>query len=119
MANTHAHAGDHEDRDISVFTVAKWVGALFGIVLSVMLVVYVLYHFRPSHADPELVLTRRMMSPALQPRPNDDMKAFLQEQHRQVTTYGWVDKATGRVRVPVEKAREMALQRGFPVRSGH
>ena len=120
LTEDHArgHATDHEDRDISVFTVGKWVGALFATVLSVMLIVYVLYHFRPSHADPDLVLNRKMMSPALQPRPDDDMKKFLEEENEALTTYGWVDKAAGRVRIPIDRAMDLVLQKGFPVRSG-
>lgn len=116
--HARGHATDHEDRDISVFTVGRWVIALFAIVLTSMLVVYVLYHFHPSHGDPELVLNRHMSQPALQPRPNDDMKKFLEEQEHDTTTYGWVDKAAGKVRLPIDRAMELSLQRGFPTRGG-
>ena len=34
-----------------------------------------------------------------------------------LTTYGWVDKQKGVVRVPIEVGKRLALQRGFPVRS--
>ena len=33
-----------------------------------------------------------------------------------LTTYGWVDKQKGIVRVPIEVGKQIALRRGFPVR---
>ena len=35
-----------------------------------------------------------------------------------LTTYGWVDKNAGTVRIPIDRAKELLLERGLPVR-GH
>ena len=45
-----------------------------------------------------------------------NLEAFSKHEHEVLTTYGIVDAATGEYRIPIEKAKEMVLQRGFPVR---
>lgn len=41
-----------------------------------------------------------------------DLKA---EATQQISTYGWVDRDAKIVHVPIERAMELALQKGFPV----
>jgi len=38
-----------------------------------------------------------------------------QEEHR-LTSYGWVDKGAGRVRIPIDRAMQLQLERGLPAR---
>jgi hypothetical protein len=33
-----------------------------------------------------------------------------------LTTYGWMDQNAGVVRLPIERAKELILERGLPVR---
>ncbi len=40
---------------------------------------------------------------------------FRGEAQKQITTYGWVDQDAKIVHVPIERAMEIALQKGFPV----
>lgn len=35
----------------------------------------------------------------------------------EISTYGWVDRDAKIVRVPIERAMELSLQKGFPVRA--
>jgi hypothetical protein len=37
-------------------------------------------------------------------------------EHEILTTYGWVDQSAGVVRLPIERAKELILERGLPVR---
>ena len=37
-------------------------------------------------------------------------------EHEMLTTYGWMDKSAGIVRLPIERAKELILERGLPVR---
>ena len=34
---------------------------------------------------------------------------------KQISTYGWIDQQAKIVHVPIERAMELALQKGFPV----
>ena len=45
-----------------------------------------------------------------------NLGAFREHEHRMLTTYGWVDQNAGTVRLPLEKAKELLMQRGLPVR---
>jgi len=45
-----------------------------------------------------------------------NLEAFRAREHEALTTYGWVDRNAGVVRIPVERAKELVLQRGLPVR---
>ena len=51
-------------------------------------------------------------APALQKRPEDDLKRFELEQRMALSGYGWVDRSKGLVRIPVEKAMRILAARG-------
>lgn len=54
--------------------------------------------------------------PRLQVNPAEDLKAYQVEEDAILHSYGWADKSAGVVRIPIERAMELSLQRGFPVR---
>ena len=56
--------------------------------------------------------------PRLQVDEFADIKAYRAQQETLLTTYGWVDKGAGKVRIPVERAMERLLEKGLPVRGG-
>jgi hypothetical protein len=56
--------------------------------------------------------------PLLQVHPAEDLKAYRAEEDAILGSYGWADKSAGTVRIPIERAMELSLQRGFPVRKG-
>jgi hypothetical protein len=62
--------------------------------------------FEPNRAPP---------NPRLQASEPLDLRAFREEQERTVTTYGWVDKSQGVVRIPVDEGMRLLLERGLPV----
>jgi hypothetical protein len=47
-----------------------------------------------------------------------DIEVLRRNENERLTTYGWVDKEKGIVRIPVDVAIEKALQKGFPERTG-
>jgi len=54
--------------------------------------------------------------PRLQVNPAEDLKAYQAEEDAILHSYGWADKSAGVVHIPIERAMELSLQRGFPVR---
>ena len=42
--------------------------------------------------------------PALQKRPQDDLKRFELEQRMSLSGYGWVDRSKGMARIPIDEA---------------
>ena len=55
--------------------------------------------------------------PRLQVSPPADLEAFRAREAAQLNDYGWVNKTAGVVRLPIERAMELVLQRGLPARS--
>ena len=45
-----------------------------------------------------------------------NLAQFRAKQHEALTTYGWMDKNAGVVRIPIDRAKDLILERGLPVR---
>lgn len=56
--------------------------------------------------------------PRVEEKPWLELPALRSEEDRILNHYGWADKGTGAVRIPVSRAMELQLERGFPVRKG-
>jgi hypothetical protein len=58
----------------------------------------------------------------LAPPPNlltdepGNLARFHAQEDETLTTYGWVDKNAGVVRIPIDRAKALLLERGLPVR---
>jgi hypothetical protein len=61
-------------------------------------------------------VVREAPAPRLQPQPFKDVYVLREEEARRLNSYGWVDKQGGVARIPIDRAKEVMLQRGFPVR---
>jgi hypothetical protein len=55
--------------------------------------------------------------PRLQPNASEDLAKFRQEEHRRLNSYGWVDQNRGIAHIPIERAKQLVLERGLPVRA--
>ncbi len=55
--------------------------------------------------------------PQLQVSPPADWQTFFARQETEANTYGWVNRTAGVVRVPIERAMDLVLQQGLPVRT--
>ena len=54
--------------------------------------------------------------PRLQTNPKEDMRVFRAQEEAALSSYGWTDKDTGAVRIPIEEAMKLTIQRGLPTR---
>jgi hypothetical protein len=52
--------------------------------------------------------------PRLQESPPNDYQAFLKAEQGQLDHYFWIDKARGRVAIPIEHAMEIVAKKGIP-----
>src|ERR1051325_6769012 len=55
--------------------------------------------------------------PNLQKQPFKDIYNLRQGENEKLSSYGWVDKDGGVTRIPIDRAMEVLLQRGFPARA--
>ena len=62
-------------------------------------------------------VTRPVPTPNLQTQPFRDVYMLREDEAKKLQSYGWVDQDGGVTRIPVERAMEVMLERGFPVRT--
>jgi hypothetical protein len=60
--------------------------------------------------------TAAFPTPRLQKDDVSEMDALRQHEIDTLSTYGWVDKQAGIVRIPIDRAIELTAQRGLPAR---
>jgi hypothetical protein len=54
--------------------------------------------------------------PSLLVREPVNLQKFRDEEDHLLTSYGWVDQNAGVVRLPIDRAKELLLERGLPAR---
>ena len=118
----------HETRDASVRPII-----LTGVVLAVTivlvgLIVYGAFQYlarRPATSAISNPMSAGDPQIPPEPRIEEHPAIAIQELHAQedkiLSTYGWTDKKAGVVRIPIDRAMELQLMRGFPTRKeqGH
>ena len=120
----------YETRDIRVRPLAAFVAGLTVVGVFVYLVVFVLLRLFSSQAANEdaQVAPASMAKPAaageerlppeprIQANPEADMAALRLQEDAILTTYGWVDRAAGVARIPIDVAMKQVIEEGLPVR---
>ncbi len=61
-------------------------------------------------------LDRIFPEPRLQVSPEKDLTELEAHQSSRLHSYGWVDRKAGLVHIPIERAMDLLLQKGLPVR---
>ena len=54
--------------------------------------------------------------PRLQVNPREDLRELRAADDAVLNSYGWLDKANGIVRIPIDQAMKLTVQRGLPAR---
>jgi hypothetical protein len=120
---THNSIG-HETQDADVRAIV-YTG--IGLAISaglVIVLVYGIFRYLADHPpttapDNPLSETDRQQfppAPRIEEHPAMELKDLRSQEDRILTTYGWVDQKSGVVRIPIDRAIELQLQRGFPTR---
>ena len=55
--------------------------------------------------------------PRIQEHPTIELRDFRAQEEQILSTYGWTDKNAGIVRIPIDRAMEIELQRGFQTKA--
>jgi|GEM_PF-1930568 len=127
----HPRQGEPENKDVTFETVdaAPKPIVLFGVglfILSVLsfFLMWLMYeamrHVETAGNTPRFeVKDDRWNAPGitLEANSSSQRRAYEAEQKQMVTTYGWVDPQNHIARIPVAKAMEISLKKGFPVRA--
>jgi hypothetical protein len=54
--------------------------------------------------------------PRFEAQPGSALEQLRASENAQLNSYGWVDQASGTVHIPIQRAMDLVLQRGLPVR---
>jgi len=116
---------EHTDIDTSVgYKFALWL--VVAMLISVAIVYGTFWFFENQSQAADAAVQkyplaagqeRNPPTPNLQMQPFKDIYVLHEGEAQKLGTYGWVDKDGGVVRVPIDKAMELLLQRGLPARA--
>jgi hypothetical protein len=138
IKHAHAHSGDPVEHDAVNFNGIWWfVVILVVTTLICQVVVWGLFTWSESRLArteaPRAVLADPATSPVIEhgrlvtgtestPTPSllvDEptvLREFRARHHEAETSYGWIDQTMGSIRLPIERAKDLVLERGLPVR---
>jgi hypothetical protein len=115
----------HETSDANILAIFGFGLALLVAAAIVHVLVWLLFgYFAAREAEgpaPRFPLAVKQLNrlppePRLQPNPRDDLIELLIRESQVLSTYGWVDKEEGVVRLPIERAMSLTVERGLPAR---
>jgi hypothetical protein len=115
----------HEHSDANVWIIVKfglWL-AISAIVISAgMGLLFGLFVKQSEETNPQFPLAvgqeeRLPAAPRLQQFPENEFVDFRQREDAILKNYGWVNKETGVVRMPITDAMRLAVERGLPARA--
>lgn len=110
----------YEQRDLSVGRAVQFLVVIFFTIIGSLIISYFVFLWVLPNQRADLpsvraeALQRQLPpEPRVQGFPVRDWEKFIAEETRKTTTYELLDEATGKVRIPVERAKELTLQRGL------
>ncbi len=115
--------GGHESRDANLRNVVLSGAGLFGVIGIGLLLSWGVYALtralavRPG-ATPMTFTTVDVLppKPRLQQDPHADLVKLRAAEDSVLLTYGWVNKDSGLVRIPITRAMQLLAEKGLPVR---
>jgi hypothetical protein len=127
MSKTEQHQNEahrkHETSDVNIKKIlAVGSGLLLLTFLSMLAMVWVFNYMGDRQAREDVPVPDFALKPPLPPEPRlqvtptQDLQAIRSAEETELNSYGWVDKDQGMVRIPIDKAMELLLQRGLPAR---
>jgi hypothetical protein len=116
----------HEESDVNIRGILGFGAGLVVVAVVIHLLMWVLLGFFESRAAKQpqpaypLAATqenRLPPEPRLQTNPREDLAVLRARENAQLQSYGWVDRNAGVVRIPIDAAMKLTLQRGLPART--
>ena len=133
MSEKHApprppEGGDGIDREIHYKAVWRFTAFLLVLVAASLVSMWALFGFlrreiaRNQPAAPPLAAARETPlppKPRLEGPPGPALQALRTKEDAVLATWGWVDKTKGMAEIPVDRAIEIAVERGLTIKYGN
>jgi hypothetical protein len=112
----------HEQRDVDVFALFMIALSIFVAGAVIFLVASGMMHYFKAHepsktggrANIPVIATGNFPQPELEVHPGAGLARLRRAEETDLNTYGWVDRNSGIVRVPIDRGMQLLLQRGLP-----
>lgn len=133
MTAEHAHGGrqidnpttHHEESDVNVRSVVAFGIALTVVAIVLHVAVWLLLRYderssgraAPAYGVSATQPAELPAMPQLQTNPRQDLRALRAQEDAILSTYGWAERNAGAVRIPIDQAMKLTLQRGLPARN--
>ena len=119
------HKVSHEHSDVNIRAILAFGAALLVVAAVVHLLIYVLFGYFSGREGVKVPAefplaaaqgNREPPEPRLQTDPRQDLADLRAKDEALLASYGWVDKNAGVVRIPIDAAIRLTLERGLPAR---
>jgi hypothetical protein len=114
----------HETQDAEIRPIVYTGIGLALTAVAVGIFVYGIFKYLGGHAiatiqsNPMSVEDQQIPpAPRLEEHPAIELQQLHADENRMLSTYGWIDQKAGVVHIPIDRAMELQLQRGFPTRN--
>jgi hypothetical protein len=128
--DTPRGAGDnpevhHETSDVNIRAILGFGVGLIVVAIGIHFIVWLLFAYFASReaqrVPPVYPLAvsqgeRVPPEPRLQTTPREDLRELQASEGERLSSYGWVDRNAGVVRIPISEAMRLTVQRGLPTR---
>ncbi|PYJ43501.1 MAG: hypothetical protein DME86_02760 [Verrucomicrobia bacterium] len=112
IPQTNRSGTGHETRDADVMSLTLLAAILVVGGVIIFIAVSIMMHVLGSHQSPEknaAVTTLR-----LQIQPTDDLAKMQAHDNAELSSYGWIDRSKQVVRIPIDRAMQLIVERGLP-----
>ena len=119
--SSHESLG-HETSDAKIIPI---IGTAAGLAISAALIgwlVYGIFHYlarQPVTTAPPNPMSAADQQfppvPRIEEHPATELQQLRAQEEQTLSTYGWADKQAGTVRIPIDRAMDLALERKFVV----
>ncbi len=112
----------YEKRDVNTRAISYSLLVLLAVVVVSLVTMHWLFgYFSATQqlgptASPFTDVRQLPPEPRLQVHPVEDLNRARMEQEDLLNSYGWTDRATGKVRIPIDRAMDLIIERGLPTR---
>ena len=124
MENLNRNSSGHEVDDADVRMIGLTGLGLAILIAIVFALVSACFQFlvrhpvKIEHSSPLTETDHQQFppTPRIEDHPANELHELRTQEERTLSTYGWVDRSAGVVRIPLDRAMELQLQRGYPAR---
>ena len=123
--NQHNRRAGHEETDINVWAVGKFAVGLMLVAVAALFLLFGLFRYLLSRAGgppsgrSQVAASepaKAFPQPQLQQSEVLDLKAVRAAEDQVLNGYAWVDPEKGVVRIPIDRAMDLLVERGLPSR---